>query len=249
NTTSNSANFTVDTSAPVVSVNTVAGDDILNNAEQAVAQTISGQVSGASPGDTVTVKLGTHVLTGIVLADGSWNVALDPAVTRTLDRGANTIFVTVTDTAGNTGAASRAITLVGVSPLITINTVSGDDIINAAEHGQALVISGSSAGGEAGDVITVTLNSKTYTTTLDASGNWSVGVPASVVSALANGTVTINASVTDAAGNSGSATHLVTVNTGLPSITFNAISGDNVLNADEKGQPLTISGSSTGLAT
>ena len=85
----------------MVSVNTVAGDDILNNAEQAVAQIISGQVSGASPGDTVTVKLGTHVLTGIVLADGSWNVALDPAVTRTLDRGANTIFVTVTDAAGN----------------------------------------------------------------------------------------------------------------------------------------------------
>ncbi|WP_436797963.1 Ig-like domain-containing protein, partial [Escherichia coli] len=91
----------------------MAGDDILNNAEQAVARIISGQVSGASPGGTVTVKLGTHVLTGIVLADGSWNVALDPAVTRTLDRGANTIFVTVTDTAGNTGAASRAITLVG----------------------------------------------------------------------------------------------------------------------------------------
>lgn len=111
NTTSNSANFTVDTSAPVVSVNTVAGDDILNNAEQAVAQIISGQVSGASPGDTVTVKLGTHVLTGIVLADGSWNVALDPAVTRTLDRGANDIVVTVTDAAGNTGSASHNITL------------------------------------------------------------------------------------------------------------------------------------------
>lgn len=97
--------------------------------------------------------------------------------------------------------------------------------------------------------MTVTIGSTTFTTVLDASGNWSVGVPASVVSALANGTVTINASVTDAAGNSGSATHQVTVNTGLPSITFNAISGDNVLNADEKGQPLTISGSSTGLAT
>ena len=69
-------------------------------------------------------------------------------------------------------------------PVLTINTVSGDDIINAAEHGQALVISGSSTGGEAGDVITVTLNSKTYTTTLDASGNWSVGVPLSDVTAL-----------------------------------------------------------------
>ncbi|WP_289680097.1 Ig-like domain-containing protein, partial [Escherichia coli] len=123
------------------------------------------------------------------------------------------------------------------------------DVINATEHAQAQIISGSATGAATGSTVTVTIGTNTFTTVLDASGNWSVGVPASVVSALANGTVTINASVTDAAGNSGSATHQVTVNTGLPSITFNAISGDNVLNADEKGQPLTISGSSTGLAT
>ena len=102
------------------------------------------------------MKLGTHVLTGIVLADGSWNVALDPAVTRTLDRGANTIFVTVTDAAGNTGAASRAITLVGVSPLITINTVSGDDIISGAEKGAPLTLTGSTQQAETGQTVTVT---------------------------------------------------------------------------------------------
>lgn len=155
----------------MVSVNTVAGDDILNNAEQAVAQIISGQVSGASPGDTVTVKLGTHVLTGIVLADGSWNVALDPAVTRTLDRGANTIFVTVTDAAGNTGAASRAITLVGVSPLITINTVSGDDIISGAEKGAPLTLTGSTQQAETGQTVTVTLAGQSFTTTVQADGS------------------------------------------------------------------------------
>ncbi|MCV4859862.1 Ig-like domain-containing protein, partial [Escherichia coli] len=120
--------------------------------------------------------------------------------------------------------------------------------INASEKGADLQITGTSDQ-PVNTAITVTLNGQNYTATTDASGNWSVGVPASVVSALANGTVAINASVTEAAGNSGSATHQVTVNTGLPSITFNAISGDNVLNADEKGQPLTISGSSTGLAT
>lgn len=244
NSTSHSANFTVDTSAPVVSVNTVAGDDILNNAEQAVAQIISGQVSGASPGDTVTVKLGTHVLTGIVLADGSWNVALDPAVTRTLDRGANTIFVTVTDAAGNTGAASRAITLVGVSPLITINTVAGDDIINDAEHAQALVISGTSTGGEAGDVVSVVLNGKIYTTTLDASGNWSVGVPAADVAALGSGAQTITASVSDRAGNSDDASRTVTVSLSAPVISINTIAGDDVINATEKGSDLALSGTS-----
>lgn len=104
NATSNSVNFTVDTGAPVVSVNTVAGDDILNNAEQAVAQIISGQVSGASPGDTVTVKLGTHVLTGVVLADGN-----------------ATVTASVNDVAGNPSSVSRVVLVVLLAlPLLVI---------------------------------------------------------------------------------------------------------------------------------
>lgn len=96
-----------------------------------------------------------------------------------------TVSASVSDKAGNPATATHGLAVDLTVPVLTINTVSGDDIINAAEHGQALVISGSSTGGEAGDVITVTLNSKTYTTTLDASGNWSVGVPLSDVTALA----------------------------------------------------------------
>ncbi|EFG6711156.1 Ig-like domain-containing protein, partial [Escherichia coli] len=153
------------------------------------------------------------------------------------------------DKAGNPASVNHNLTVDTSVPVVTINTVAGDDVINATEHAQAQIISGSATGAATGSTVTVTIGTNTFTTVLDASGNWSVGVPASVVSALANGTVTINASVTDAGGNSGSATHQVTVNTGLPTITFNAISGDNILNADEKGQPLTISGGSTGLAT
>uniref|UniRef100_UPI001D132D19 Ig-like domain-containing protein n=1 Tax=Escherichia coli TaxID=562 RepID=UPI001D132D19 len=65
-----------------------------------------------------------------------------------------------------------------------------------------LVISGTSSGGEAGDVVSVVLNGKTYTSTLDASGNWSVTVPASAVSALGEATYSVTASVTNAQGNS-----------------------------------------------
>nr|WP_024256234.1 Ig-like domain-containing protein [Escherichia coli] len=249
NTTSHSANFTVDTSAPVVSVNTVAGDDILNNAEQAVAQIISGQVSGASPGDTVTVKLGTHVLTGIVLADGSWNVALDPAVTRTLDRGANTIFVTVTDAAGNTGAASRAITLVGVSPLITINTVSGDDIINAAEIVVAQTISGQVTGtAVAGNTVIVTIGGNQYNATVQSDLSWSVSVPANVLQALGNGELTISASLTNSANNTGTATHDIVIDANLPGLRVDTVAGDDVINSIEHTQALVITGSSSGLA-
>ncbi|MDA6254493.1 Ig-like domain-containing protein, partial [Escherichia coli] len=42
--------------------------------------------------------------------------------------------------------------------------------------------------------------------------------------------------------------HNVTVDTGLPSVSYNAISDDNVLNAVEKGQDLSVSGTSANLA-
>ncbi|MCZ9275262.1 Ig-like domain-containing protein [Escherichia albertii] len=242
NMTSDSANFTVDTHVPTISVNTVAGDDILNNAEQAVAQIISGRVSGASPGDTVTVKLGTGVLTGVVLADGTWNVALDPALTRTLDRGVNTIIVSVTDAAGNMGTAPHNISLVGVAPLITINTVSGDDVINAAEKGAPLTLTGSTQQVEAGQTVTVTLAGQNFTTTVQSDGSWSVTVPASAVGNLPDGAVAITASVTDASGNTGDTSRTITVDSQAPALSIDPLTADNIINASESGQNLQISG-------
>ncbi|GHL24256.1 hypothetical protein ECZU25_10690 [Escherichia coli] len=240
--------YSVDATAPTVTINTIAGDDILNAAEAGAALTITGS-STAEAGQTVTVTLNGANYTGTVQTDGSWSISVPPADLSALTASNYTVSAAVSDKVGNPASVNHNLTVDTSVPVVTINTVAGDDVINATEHARAQIISGSATGAATGSAVTVTIGTNTFTTVLDASGNWSVGVPASVVSALANGTVTINASVTDAAGNSGSATHLVTVNTGLPSITFNAISGDNVLNADEKGQPLTISGSSTGLAT
>ncbi|EON6816170.1 Ig-like domain-containing protein [Escherichia coli] len=240
--------YSVDASAPTVTINTIAGDDILNAAEAGAALTITGS-STAEAGQTVTVTLNGTNYTGTVQTDGSWSVSVPSADLSTLTASNYTVNAAVSDKAGNPASVNHNLTVDTSVPVVTINTVAGDDVINATEHAQAQIISGSATGAATGSTVTVTIGTNTFTTVLDASGNWSVGVPASVVSALANGTVTINASVTDAGGNSGSATHQVTVNTGLPTITFNAIRGDNILNADEKGQPLTISGGSTGLAT
>ncbi|EFO2728588.1 adhesin, partial [Escherichia coli] len=240
--------YSVDASAPTVTINTIAGDDILNAAEAGAALTITGS-STAEAGQTVTVTLNGENYTGTVQTDGSWSVSVPQADVSALTASNYTVSAAVNDKAGNPASVNHNLTVDTSVPVVTINTVAGDDVINATEHAQAQIISGSATGAATGSTVTVTIGTNTFTTVLDASGNWSVGVPASVVSALANGTVTINASVTDAGGNSGSTTHQVTVNTGLPTITFNTISGDNVLNADEKGQPLTISGGSTGLAT
>ena len=246
NTTSNSVNFTVDTGAPVVSVNTVAGDDILNTAEQIVAQIISGRVSGASPGDTVTVKLGATVLSGVVQADGSWNVALDPAVTRTLARGPNDIIVTVTDAAGNTGTATHNITLAGVAPQVAIDAISGDNVLNALESQQPLTLSGTSNLPDGGTV-SVTLNNVTYSAQVSG-GVWSLSVPVSDVVNLANTNYTVTASATDVTGNTGTAQSNLLVDTVLPQVIINTFAGDNIVNNAEAGADQTLSGVVVGAA-
>ncbi len=52
------------------------------------------------------------------------------------------------------------------------------------------------------------------------------------------------ATVTDAAGNSDSETHTVTVHLTAPTIGINTIATDDIINATEKGADLQISGTS-----
>ncbi|WP_110875409.1 Ig-like domain-containing protein [Enterobacter hormaechei] len=239
--------YSVDATAPSVTINTIATDDILNASEAQSDLAISG-TSTAEAGQTVTVSLNGKDYTTTVSANGSWTLNVPAADLAGLSDGSVTVTASVSDKAGNPASADHNLTVDVTVPAVTIHTVAGDDVINVAEHNQAQIISGSATGAAAGDKVTVTIGGQTYTTVLDAAGNWSVGVPASVISGLSDGTATITASVTDAAGNTGSGTHNVTVDTGLPTVSFNAISGDNVLNAVEKGQDLSVSGTSANLA-
>ncbi|MCK7151681.1 Ig-like domain-containing protein [Enterobacter roggenkampii] len=239
--------YSVDATAPTVTINTLATDDILNAAEAKSDLTVSG-TSTAEAGQTVTVSLNGKDYTTTVSADGSWTLNVPAADLAGLTDGSVTVTASVSDKAGNPASVDHNLTVDVTVPAVTINTIAGDDVINVAEHSQAHVISGTATGAAAGDKVTVTIGGQTYTTVLDAAGNWSVGVPASVISGLSDGTVTVTASVTDAAGNTGTGSHDVTVDTGLPSVAFNAISDDNVLNAVEKGQDLRVSGTSANLA-
>ncbi|MEM5522771.1 Ig-like domain-containing protein [Enterobacter hormaechei] len=239
--------YSVDTTAPSVTINTIATDDILNASEAQSDLAISG-TSTAEAGQTLTVSLNGKDYTTTVSANGSWTLNVPAADLAGLTDGSVRVTASVSDKAGNPASVDHTLMVYVTVPAVTIHTVAGDDVINVAEHKQAQIISGSATGAAAGDKVTVTIGGQTYTTVLDAAGNWSVGVPASVISGLSDGTVTVTASVTDAAGNTGSGTHNVTVDTGLPSVSFNAISDDNVLNAVEKGQDLSVSGTSANLA-
>ena len=240
--------YSVDATAPTVSIEIVSDNNIINAAEAQQDLVVNG-VTNAEAGQTVTVTLNGVDYTTTVQANGSWSVTVPSADLSGITDGNYTISAAVSDKAGNPASADRDVLVDTTVPQLTINTVSDDDVINSAEHAQALIVTGSVTGAAAGDVVTVTLNGKSYTATLDASGNWSVGVPAADVTALAAGDYTITAALTDKAGNSNSATHGVEVNLTAPVLTIDTVSGDDVINNTEKTQDLTISGTASGLAT
>ncbi|GHL75655.1 hypothetical protein ECZU34_34030 [Escherichia coli] len=53
---------------------------------------------------------------------------------------------------------------------LSVSTISGDNIINAAEAGSALTLSGTGTNFAAGTVVTVLLNGKGYSATIQNNG-------------------------------------------------------------------------------
>ncbi|HDC4406999.1 TPA: Ig-like domain-containing protein, partial [Enterobacter cloacae] len=199
-------------------------------------------------GRTVSVTFGGKTYTATVQADGSWSTTVPAADMAALPDGAATVQASVSNANGNGATASHAYSVDTLAPTVTINTLSGDDILNATEAQSALVISGTSTA-EAGQTLMVSLNGRTYTATTGTDGTWSLSVPSTDLSALTAGSYTVTATVNDKAGNPASATHGLAVDTTVPVITIGVIAGDDVINAAEHGQALVISGTTTGAAT
>ncbi|HAM3378522.1 TPA: Ig-like domain-containing protein, partial [Escherichia coli] len=130
---------------------------------------------------------------------------------------------------GNSATATHEYSVDSAAPTVTINTIASDNIINASEAAAGVTVSGTSTA-EIGQTLTVTLNGTNYQTTVQADGSWSLTLPASDLTALANNGYTLTATVRDLAGNPGSASKGVTVDTTAPVISFNTVAGDDVIN-------------------
>ncbi|PKB90369.1 hypothetical protein A8A01_07870 [Ewingella americana] len=246
---------TVDTVAPTLTVDLVAGDDIINAAELLQPLTLTGTASVNDSGQSVKVSLvvGGVTYEGTVGADGKWSVPLPNDALQALGDGPHTITATLTDAAGNTTTINHEFTIeagAAYTPTLAIDTISGDDYINATEKGEDLVLSGTSTKLEEGREVTLTFNGKTYTAVVDGEGKWTTTVPAADLAGLTDGQATITANATSLAGNPASATHEVNVlasDANLPTITIDKVAGDDVINSTEHNQPLVISGTSNHL--
>jgi hypothetical protein len=235
----------VESVLPGVIINTIAGDDVINAAELAAGQTISGKVVNAEAGNTVTVTIGGNSYTATVQSDLTWSVNVPESVLTALGNGDLTVTASVTNGVGNSGSGEREITIDANLPGLRVDTVAGDDVINSIEHGQNLIITGSSDGLAAGTALTVTVNGKTYPATVLADGTWSAAIPAADVGALAAGTVTVTVAGQSSAGNPVSISHDVTVDLATVAISIDAIATDDVINAAEKGADLVLSGTTS----
>ena len=238
---------------PTISVNAFTGDNLLTPAEKGSNQTLNGTTTNAEVGSTVTVVLNGKTYTTTVGANGSWSLSVPAADLATLPDGNNTVRVSVTNGDGNTATSNEVINVQAEitqpgTPAITIGTFAGNDILDGAEKQTSLTLSGTTTNVQQGQLVTVTLGGQTYSATVAANGSWAITVPANALQGLEDGTNTITARVSNAAGTAATATHNFDVQpVSVGSITISPISGDGQLNATESQSPLTISGFATGV--
>jgi hypothetical protein len=224
-----------------VTLAAIAGDGVINAAERAAPLTLDGSAD-VEDGQTVTVTLGGKTYTAPVV-DGRWSLDVPADDVANLGEGGHTVTAEVSDRAGNAARPATGTVVVDTqAPTIAIDAIAGDGVINAAESGQPLTIGGSTDADD-GQTVTVTLGGKTYTGAVSG-GRWSVDVPAADVAALGDGDQTVTAAVSDPAGNAATpATRVVGVDGTAPTIAIDVIAADDVINAAERGQPLTLDGS------
>jgi len=233
NPNSDQHSVTKDTVAPTLTIDNALsanGDNIINNAESGTFAVEGTGVDGLTV--SVTISDASSSVTGSAVVSGSrWSVVTNPSVA-TLTPGPLTIVATETDPAGNTATVTKTVTL-DLSTSVTINVVSGDDIITETEA-RYLQVTGT---GEPGSVVTLTADDSgdastaavTRTAEVTTTGTWSITLD---VHSLNDGQITLSAASVDIAGNTASAVRPVMYSSSDISLSINTpvtASGDNVV--------------------
>ncbi|PZP26644.1 retention module-containing protein [Pseudomonas kuykendallii] len=230
--------YTVDTEANL----TVTLDD-LNGATVANAP-LSG-TSDVGGGRAVTLVISDSdpstpdiTVTAVTNPDGSYSTTADLS---SLSDGPLTVNASVTDAAGN---PAQAVDDANLDTIANI-TVSLDDL-NASNVGNAPITGTSDVGG--GRTVTLVISDNdpntpdiTVTATTNPDGSYSTNVD---LSSLSDGPLTVNASVTDAAGNPAQATDdaaLDATPTDAPTIVITSdVNNDAFLSNGELGNSTTV---------
>lgn len=184
----------------------------------------------APPGSTVVVTVDGVSYTTTADSSGSWSLTVPAGA---LTDGSHTVNVQATDAAGDSTAVSSAATFTTSSaPTVIVYPTDGSTV-----RTDTPVITGTAA---PGTTIAVNVDGTTVTTTVDASGNWAVAVPAG---AIADGTHTVTVTDYGSSGAAGStASTTFTTDTTAPVVSIASPSNGAVLSTSAvvvsgSGQP------------
>jgi hypothetical protein len=210
--------FDHETTLPGITISPVSVDNIINAAEDDVDITISGISTDLEDGQQVVLTLNGKTYNANVVAN-SWSFVLPAADAQVLGTSTN-LIANAQNVAGNSAPQAVQVIIHDTDiPGLSINAISGDNLISASEDDVAVTVSGTSTGIEDGQVVTLSWNGMDYAAPVTANV-WSVVVPQADVEALPNNS-TATANATDLAGNPAvSALQAVVHDTVFPIVTI-----------------------------
>jgi len=213
------ATTALDETAPAAPVVTSVSDDTGSSSSDGITSDNTPAVNGtAEANSTVEVFVGgSSVGTTTANGSGNWTLAYNGGTP--LSDGTISVTAKATDAAGNTGSQSTAVnvtidTTAPNAPVVSgITGDSGSSSVDGITNTQSnMVISGTA---EANGKLEITFNGITFSgLPVDANGNWSLDISNTLST---DGTYTASISVTDAAGNTSTASSLdITFDTSAP---------------------------------
>ncbi|WP_457795263.1 Ig-like domain-containing protein, partial [Acinetobacter baumannii] len=183
----------------------------------------------AEPGSTVTVTYPDGSTKTVVAGpDGTWTVP-NPGL-----NDGDEVTAVATDPAGNTSGPATAV-VDAVAPTVALDDVLTNDSTPALTG----TVNDPTA------TVVVNVDGVDYPAVNNGDGTWTLAD--NTLPTLADGPHTITVTATDAAGNVGTDTGVVTVDTAAPNtagvtFTIDSVTADNVINASEAAGNVTITG-------
>lgn len=225
----------------------VAADGVIAAWEANNRVHVRGQAED-EPGATVTLTFGDQSWQSTVNQWGYWNASMPPETLQGLPDGNYSMTLTITDKAGNSTDTTVDFGLYvdkTISPTLTLDPIMKDNAVGADEAIYGMQITGSSTHLPVGAKVAATINGVSYQGVVDRDGHWSVSLSDTELSTIPDGIYSVQVSATDPNGNVGTTSADVTLIThwdSIPELHFDNVTSDNVVNALEMQQALTLTG-------
>ncbi len=244
--------FVQDTQVALPTLNPVGGDGFVNATEVSAGVTLHG---GGEVGAWVFLRLragsvtvGPFTVPNRVNANGVWEYTLTASDLQSLGNADVTMEVNQQDVAGNWSAIQTQVFKIDTQVNApTVDTVAGNDRINAAEKTNGITLSGQA---ELGALVTVTLKQagqvdQQFTVQMGGSSVWSLPLSANQLAGYTDGALSIEVKQTDAAGNAsvvGTKTVILATTPMSTPVVFDAVSGDNQVSLSEQTADVVLHG-------